>query len=212
MLSTNQANSFASSVQDAKTAARAQNNAVMDSYHQAVQEKRTSDYVQGATDTFQGLKAVSSVKDAISLNSDKYKPAQLGKKVATGILGEETGAKVGRAAGAVSGVVTGGVDLIEDIKSGGVVGDNVAKQAQNIGDIIGGGLTAIALVDPVLAPLALLGTTAELGAAVSGGIGDVIDAVKSGKAALTDEQSELTQSKLGQSLAQSGQVAVARSE
>ena len=212
MISVNQANSFANQVQDAKASARQQNNAVMDSYHQQVQEKRTSDYVQGATDTFQGLKSVSGIKSAIEMNSDKYKPAQLGKKVATGVLGEEAGEKLSRGVGVVSGVVTGGVDLYEDIKSGGVVGDNVAKQAQNIGDIIGGGLTALSLIDPVLAPLALIGSTAELGASVSGGIGDAIDAVKSTKQELQSADSEITQAKLGQSLAQSGQVAVGRTE
>ncbi len=52
-LSIEQANSFSSSVQNALANQRAQNNAVMDAYHQQIQETREANYIQGAQDTFQ---------------------------------------------------------------------------------------------------------------------------------------------------------------
>lgn len=212
-ISIDQANSFSQQVQNSKASARAQNNAVMDSYHQQVQEKRTADYVQGAQDTFKDLKAVSGIKDAVTLNSAKYaKPVVAGKKIATGVLGDEFGEKITRGAGAVAGVVSGGMDLYEDIQKGGVVGDNWAKQTENIADIAGGALTALSVIDPMLAPLAILGSGADLGAAFSGTVGDILDSQKASKTQAADEQSEMTQAKTGLSLAQSGQLEVARTE
>ena len=90
-LSVEQANSFSSSVQNAKSQQRAENNAVMDAFHQQLQETRQANYVQGAQDTFKDLKSVGDFKSAVAGSVDKYKkPEELGKKVASGILGEET--------------------------------------------------------------------------------------------------------------------------
>tara|TARA_R110000824_G_scaffold19754_7_gene75819 strand:+ start:2604 stop:3242 length:639 start_codon:yes stop_codon:yes gene_type:complete len=208
-VSTNQANAFSQQVQNAKANIKAQNNAVMDSYHQQVQEKRTADYVQGATDTFKDLKAVSGVKDAVAANSAKYlKPT--GKILSKGAIGAEAGGKIAGVAGRVSSVLTGATDLYADVKAGGIVGDNWAKKAENIGDVVGGGLDALSMIDPMLAPLSVLGSGAELGAAFAGSVGDGLDAAKSSAHAAADAAQELKATTPEASLAQSGLTDVAR--
>jgi hypothetical protein len=206
-LAIEQANSFSSSVQNALANQRAQNNAVMDSFHQQLQETREADYIQGAQDIFKNLKSVTDFKTAIANNSDKYSPVKVGQKVASGFLGEETAQKLGGAVSRVGTVVTGGLDLYEDIKDGGVQGDNLAKQTSNIAAIAGAGLDVLSVVAPEIGiPLDLLGTGAQLVSSVAGGIGDVIDAGKSAVSELQDAGSELSERAQGVSLAQSGQI------
>ena len=206
-LSIEQANSFSSSVQNALANQRAENNAVMDSFHQQLQETREADYIQGAQDIFKNLKSVTDIKTAIANNSDKYSPIKAGQKVASGFLGEETAQKLGGAVSRVGTVVTGGLDLYEDIKDGGVQGDNLAKQTANISAIAGAGLDVLSVVAPEIGiPLDLLGTGAQLVSSVAGGIGDVIDAGKSAASELQDAGSELSERVQGVSLAQSGQL------
>jgi hypothetical protein len=206
-LSIEQANSFSSSVQNALANQRAQNNAVMDSFHQQLQETREADYIQGAQDIFKNLKSVTDIKTAIANNSDKYSPVKAGQKIASGFLGEETAQKLGGAVSRVGTVVTGGLDLYEDIKDGGVQGDNLAKQTANISAIAGAGLDVLSVVAPEIGiPLDLLGTGAQLVSSVAGGIGDVIDAGKSAVSELQDAGSELSERAQGVSLAQSGQI------
>ena len=206
-LSIEQANSFSSSVQNALANQRAENNAVMDSFHQQLQETREADYIQGAQDIFKNLKSVTDIKTAIANNSDKYSPIKAGQKIASGFLGEETAQKLGGAVSRVGTVVTGGLDLYEDIKDGGVQGDNLAKQTANISAIAGAGLDVLSVVAPEIGiPLDLLGTGAQLVSSVAGGIGDVIDAGKSAASELQDAGSELSERVQGVSLAQSGQL------
>ena len=206
-LSIEQANSFSSSVQNALANQRAQNNAVMDSYHQQIQETREADYIQGAQDTFKNLKSVSDFKTAIANNSDKYSPIKAGQKLASGFLGEETAQKLGGAVSKAGTVVTGGLDLYEDIKDGGVQGDNLAKQTSNIAAIAGAGLDVLSIVAPEIGiPLDLLGAGAGLVSSVAGGVGDVIDAGKSAASELQEAGSELSERVQGVSLAQSGQI------
>jgi hypothetical protein len=206
-LAIEQANSFSSSVQNALANQRAQNNAVMDSFHQQLQETREADYIQGAQDIFKNLKSVTDLKTAIANNSDKYSPVKVGQKVASGFLGEETAQKLGGAVSRAGTVVTGGLDLYEDIKDGGVQGDNLAKQTSNIAAIAGAGLDVLSVVAPEIGiPLDLLGTGAQLVSSVAGGIGDVIDAGKSAVSELQDAGSELSERAQGVSLAQSGQL------
>jgi hypothetical protein len=206
-LSIEQANSFSSSVQNALANQRAENNAVMDSFHQQLQETREADYIQGAQDIFKNLKSVTDIKTAIANNSDKYSPVKAGQKIASGFLGEETAQKLGGAVSRVGTVVTGGLDLYEDIKDGGVQGDNLAKQTANISAIAGAGLDVLSVVAPEIGiPLDLLGTGAQLVSSVAGGIGDVIDAGKSAASELQDAGSELSERVQGVSLAQSGQL------
>ena len=206
-LSIEQANSFSSSVQNALANQRAQNNAVMDSYHQQIQETREANYIQGAQDTFKNLKSVSDFKTAIANNSDKYSPIKAGQKIASGFLGEETAQKLGGAVSKVGTVVTGGLDLYEDIKDGGVQGDNLAKQTSNIAAIAGAGLDVLSIVAPEIGiPLDLLGAGAGLVSSVAGGVGDVIDAGKSAASELQEAGSELSERVQGVSLAQSGQL------
>jgi hypothetical protein len=122
-------------------------------------------------------------------------------------LGEETAQKLGGAVSRVGTVVTGGLDLYEDIKDGGVQGDNLAKQTANISAIAGAGLDVLSVVAPEIGiPLDLLGTGAQLVSSVAGGIGDVIDAGKSAASELQDAGSELSERVQGVSLAQSGQI------
>jgi hypothetical protein len=206
-LSIEQANSFSSSVQNALANQRAQNNAVMDSFHQQLQETREADYIQGAQDIFKNLKSVTDLKTAIANNSDKYSPVKVGQKVASGFLGEETAQKLGGAVSRAGTVVTGGLDLYEDIKDGGVQGDNLAKQTSNIAAIAGAGLDVLSVVAPEIGiPLDLLATGAQLVSSVAGGVGDVIDAGKSAVSELQDAGSELSERAQGVSLAQSGQL------
>jgi hypothetical protein len=206
-LSIEQANSFSSSVQNALANQRAQNNAVMDSYHQQIQETREADYIQGAQDTFKNLKSVSDFKSAIANNSDKYSPVKAGQKIASGFLGEETAQKLGGAVSKVGTVVSGGLDLYEDIKDGGVQGDNFAKQTENISAIAGAGLDVLSAVAPEIGiPLDLLGAGASLVSSLAGGVGDVIDAGKSATSELQQAGSELSERVQGVSLAQSGQL------
>ena len=206
-LSIEQANSFSSSVQNALANQRAQNNAVMDSFHQQIQETREADYIQGAQDIFKNLKSVTDLKTAIANNSDKYSPVKVGQKVASGFLGEETAQKLGGAVSRAGTVVTGGLDLYEDIKDGGVQGDNLAKQTSNIAAIAGAGLDVLSVVAPEIGiPLDLLATGAQLVSSVAGGVGDVIDAGKSAASELQDAGSELSERVQGVSLAQSGQL------
>jgi len=206
-LSIEQANSFSSSVQNALANQRAQNNAVMDSYHQQIQETREADYIQGAQDTFKNLKSVSDFKSAIANNSDKYSPVKAGQKIASGFLGEETAQKLGGAVSKVGTVVSGGLDLYEDIKDGGVQGDNLAKQTENISAIAGAGLDVLSAVAPEIGvPLDLLGAGASLVSSLAGGVGDVIDAGKSATSELQQAGSELSERTQGVSLAQSGQL------
>ena len=206
-LSIEQANSFSSSVQNALANQRAQNNAVMDSYHQQIQETREANYIQGAQDTFKNLKSVSDFKTAIANNSDKYSPVKAGQKIASGFLGEETAQKLGGAVSKVGTVVSGGLDLYEDIKDGGVQGDNFAKQTENISAIAGGALDVLSVVAPEIGvPLDLLGAGASLVSSLAGGVGDVIDASKSATSELQQAGSELSERVQGVSLAQSGQL------
>ena len=206
-LSIEQANSFSSSVQNALANQRAQNNAVMDSYHQQIQETREANYIQGAQDTFKNLKSVSDFKTAIANNSDKYSPVKAGQKIASGFLGEETAQKLGGVASKVGTVVSGGLDLYEDIKDGGVQGDNLAKQTENISAIAGAGLDVLSAVAPEIGiPLDLLGAGASLVSSLAGGVGDVIDASKSATSELQQAGSELSERVQGVSLAQSGQL------
>jgi hypothetical protein len=206
-LSIEQANSFSSSVQNALANQRAENNAVMDSFHQQLQETREADYIQGAQDIFKNLKSVTDFKSAIANNSDKYSPIKAGQKLASGFLGEETAQKLGGAVSKAGTVVTGGLDLYEDIKDGGVQGDNLAKQTANISAIAGAGLDVLSIVAPEIGiPLDLLGAGAGLVSSVAGGIGDVIDAGKSAASELQDAGSELSERVQGVSLAQSGQI------
>ena len=206
-LSIEQANSFSSSVQNALANQRAQNNAVMDAYHQQVQETREANYIQGAQDTFQNLKSVMDFKSAVANNTDKYSPVKVGQKVASGVLGEETAQKITSGVSKVGAVVSGGVDLYEDIKDGGVQGDNLAKQTQNLSAIAGAGLDILSVVAPEIGlPLDLLGAGAGIVSAVAGGVGDVIDAGKSATSELQEAGSELSQRVQGVSLAQSGQL------
>ena len=206
-LSIEQANSFSSSVQNALANQRAQNNAVMDSYHQQIQETREADYIQGAQDTFKNLKSVSDFKTAIANNSDKYSPVKAGQKIASGFLGEETAQKIGGAVSKVGTVVSGGLDLYEDIKDGGVQGDNLAKQTENISAIAGAGLDVLSVVAPEIGvPLDLLGAGASLVSSLAGGVGDVLDASKTASSELQQAGSELSERTQGVSLAQSGQL------
>jgi len=206
-LSIEQANSFSSSVQNALANQRAQNNAVMDAYHQQIQETREANYIQGAQDTFQNLKSVMDFKTAVANNTDKYSPVKVGQKVASGVLGEETAQKITSGVSKVGAVVSGGVDLYEDIKDGGVQGDNLAKQTQNLSAIAGAGLDILSVVAPEIGlPLDLLGAGAGIVSSVAGGIGDVIDAGKSATSELQEAGSELSQRVQGVSLAQSGQL------
>ncbi len=206
-LSIEQANSFSSSVQNALANQRAQNNAVMDSYHQQIQETREADYIQGAQDTFKNLKSVSDFKSAIANNSDKYSPVKAGQKIASGFLGEETAQKLGGAVSKVGTVVSGGLDLYEDIKDGGVQGDNLAKQTENLSAIAGAGLDVLSAVAPEIGvPLDLLGAGASLVSSLAGGVGDVIDASKTASSELQQAGSELSERTQGVSLAQSGQL------
>ena len=206
-LSIEQANSFSSSVQNALANQRAQNNAVMDAYHQQVQETREANYIQGAQDTFQNLKSVMDFKSAVANNTDKYSPVKVGQKVASGVLGEETAQKITSGVSKVGAVVSGGVDLYEDIKDGGVQGDNLAKQTQNLSAIAGAGLDILSVVAPEIGlPLDLLGAGAGIVSSVAGGVGDVIDAGKSAASELQEAGSELSQRVQGVSLAQSGQL------
>jgi len=206
-LSIEQANSFSSSVQNALANQRAQNNAVMDSYHQQIQETREADYIQGAQDTFKNLKSVSDFKSAIANNSDKYSPVKAGQKIASGFLGEETAQKIGGAVSKAGTVVSGGLDLYEDIKDGGVQGDNLAKQTENISAIAGAGLDVLSVVAPEIGiPLDLLGAGASLVSSLAGGVGDVLDASKTASSELQQAGSELSERTQGVSLAQSGQL------
>lgn len=206
-LSIEQANSFSSSVQNALANQRAQNNAVMDAYHQQIQETREANYIQGAQDTFQNLKSVMDFKTAVANNTDKYSPVKVGQKVASGVLGEETAQKITSGVSKVGAVVSGGVDLYEDIKDGGIQGDNLAKQTQNLSAIAGAGLDILSVVAPEIGlPLDLLGAGAGIVSSVAGGIGDVIDAGKSAASELQEAGSELSQRVQGVSLAQSGQL------
>ncbi len=206
-LSIEQANSFSSSVQNALANQRAQNNAVMDSYHQQIQETREADYIQGAQDTFKNLKSVSDFKSAIANNSDKYSPVKAGQKIASGFLGEETAQKLGGAVSKVGTVVSGGLDLYEDIKDGGVQGDNLAKQTENLSAIAGAGLDVLSAVAPEIGvPLDLLGAGASLVSSLAGGVGDVIDASKTASSELQQAGSELSERTQGVSLAQAGQL------
>ncbi len=213
-LSVEQANSFSSAVQNAKANQRAQNNAVMDAFHQQVQETREANYLQGAQDTFKDLKSVKDFKGAVANNMDKYKkPEELGKKVASGVLGEETAGKLTKTAGMIGSAVSGGLDLYSDIKNHDIEGDNFAKKTENISNIVGGGLDVLSIVAPEIGvPLELAGATAGLVSAFSGAVGDVEDATATAQKQATDESSELTNLSAGVSLAQSGQLETGRTE
>lgn len=213
-LSVEQANSFSSAVQNAKSNQRAQNNAVMDAYHQQVQETREANYLQGAQDTFKDLKSVKDFKGAVANNMDKYKkPEELGKKVASGVLGEETAGRLTKGAGLIGSAVSGGLDLYEDIKNDDIQGDNFAKKTENLSNIVGGGLDVLSVVAPEIGvPLELAGAGAGLVSAFAGAVGDVQDAVTTAKKQATEESSELSTQSAGVSLAQSGQLETGRTE
>lgn len=213
-LSVEQANSFSSAVQNAKANQRAQNNAVMDAYHQQVQETREANYLQGAQDTFKDLKSVKDFKGAVANNVDKYKkPEELGKKVASGVLGEETAGRLTKGAGLIGSAVSGGLDLYDDIKNDDIQGDNFAKKTENISNVVGGGLDVLSVVAPEIGvPLELAGAGAGLVSAFAGAVGDVQDATKTAQKQATEESSELSTQSAGVSLAQSGQLETGRSE
>ena len=81
-----------------------------------------------------------------------------------------------------------------------------------MGDVVGGGLSALAMIDPMLAPLSILGSGAELGAAFAGTVGDSIDAVKSSAAQAADAAQQLQNTTQTASLAQSGFTDTARTQ
>jgi len=210
----NQANSMAQSVQSLRQSERANNNAVADAYHQQVKEAKTADYIQGASDIFKTGKSVDGLKSALAENSAKYvKPDTAGKLVSKGLgLSEEAGARISKVGGALGGLAVGGEDLFADIKAGGVAGDNWAKQGSNLSNIVGSGLTALSLVDPVLAPLALIGAESGVVSDVLGAVGDTIDASKESGEAQKEEEAETEQMTSVESISQSGGVATGRTQ
>ena len=197
----NQANSFAQSVQSIKQSERQNNNAVADSYNQQIKTQNTADYIQGASDVFKTSKSVEGLQSAIAENSSKYvKPDTAGKLVSKGFgLSEEAG-----------GLAVGGEDLVADIKAGGIAGDNWAKQGSNLADVVGSGLTALSLIDPVLAPLALIGAESSVVSDVFGAVGDTLDASKASGEALAQEDSQTEAMTAQESIQSSGGLATGR--
>jgi|TARA_R110001592_G_scaffold82881_1_gene245365 hypothetical protein len=210
----NQANSMAQSVQSLKQSERTNNNAVADAYNQQIKQNQTADYIQGASDIFKTGKSVEGLKSAISNNSSKYmKPDTAGKLVSKGMgLSEEAGARISRVGGALGGLAVGGEDLFKDIKQGGIAGDNWAKQGANLSDIVGSGLTALSLVDPMFAPLELIGAESGVLSDVLGAVGDGVDASKEDATAQDTEQSQTESITNQESISQSGGLATGRTE
>ena len=203
-----QSNSMAQSEQLLRQQERANNNAVADAYHQQVKQQQTADYVKGAGDVFKNAKTADGFRSALSSNSAKYmKPdaSGTGKLISKGLgIEAETAEKASKIGGQVAGVVSAGTDLYEDIKAGHVAGANWAKQGQNIGDIVGAGLTGLAELDPELAPLALIGAGVELGADALGDIGDTLSSDKAGEDATKEMSSGLQAPASASTIAQSG--------
>lgn len=210
----NQANSFAQSVQSIKQSERQNNNAVADAYNQQIKTQNTADYIQGASDVFKTSKSVEGLQSAIAENSSKYaKPDTAGKLVSKGLgLSEEAGERIGKIGGALGGLAVGTEDLVADIKQGGIAGDNWAKQGSNLADVVGSGLTALSLIDPVLAPLALIGAESSVVSDVFGAVGDTLDASKSSGEAKTQEDSETEAMTAQESISSSGGLATGRTD
>ena len=141
------------------------------------------------------------------------KPDTAGKLVSKGMgLSEEAGARISRVGGALGGLAVGGEDLFKDIKQGGIAGDNWAKQGANLSDIVGSGLTALSLVDPMFAPLELIGAESGVLSDVLGAVGDGVDASKEDATAQDTEQSQTESITNQESISQSGGLATGRTE
>lgn len=83
-------------------------------------------------------------------------------------VSEETAERLGKW-GTRAGIIgTAGIDIAEDISSGGVAGDNWLQKTENLGNITGGVMETAGLVLPEFAP------ELELGGVIVSGIGDLI--------------------------------------
>ncbi len=89
-----------------------------------------------------------------------------------GELGKSLLGKVGEAAGSIGAVATGGFDVYQDIKAGGIAGNNNWEKAGNLLQI-GGAVADV--VGTVFPPAALLGGLLDLGSAAVDEVGAQLD-------------------------------------
>jgi hypothetical protein len=83
-------------------------------------------------------------------------------------LSEETADTLSKFGTKAAIIGTAGVDIYEDVKEGGIAGNNWEQKTENLGNIVGGALETAGMLVPTLAP------ELELGGVVISGIGDVI--------------------------------------
>lgn len=124
-------------------------------------------------------------------------------------LGEETAetglSTLGKGLSGVTALATGGFDIYQDVKAGGIAGDNWASKTSNILQIGG----AIAdLGGTVFPPLAIVGGVADIAAGVFGEVGAVKDEGKKESDLDTTQQqdTETTQTVSEQQQATTGRV------
>lgn len=130
--------------------------------------------------------------------------AKTGVKDALGISDEGAEA-IGKGAGEIASVGLAGMDIYKDIKAGGIAGDNWASKASNVLQI-GGAIADIG--GTIFPPLALLGGVLDIGAGVSGEVGDVIDSKKEDTAddTLAQQETEQTQTLQASGPASTGRI------
>lgn len=130
--------------------------------------------------------------------------AKSGVKDALGISDEGAEA-IGKGAGEIASVGLAGMDIYKDIKAGGIAGDNWASKTSNILQI-GGAIADIG--GTVFPPLALLGGVMDIGAGVSGEVGDLIDSGKQDTAddTLAQQETEQTETLQASGPASTGRI------
>jgi hypothetical protein len=134
-----------------------------------------------------GEAAESATKDIAKDLGGKLKSA------GAGAVGEEVaetvGGKVAGLAGGLMGAAQGGLDVFEDIKAGGIAGNNNWEKAGNLLQI-GGSIADI--VGMAFPPAALLGGVLDLASGATDAVGEKLDADKKSED-LTQEQKQETE-------------------
>lgn len=109
-----------------------------------------------------------------------------GGEVAEGLMSKGLGF-AGKAAGGLFGAAQGGMDIYEDIKAGGIAGNNNWEKAGNILQIGGAAADLVGMVFP---PAALLGGVLDLAAGATDAVGEQLDADKQADDDTTEQQED----------------------
>lgn len=163
----------------------------------------TSTAQKGFSDTADAVKAGESEDLGLTEAGDGiFESDEAGAQAALSEGAEGTAGEFGKFAGAAAEGVgalaaagVGGFDIYQDIKAGGIAGDNWASKASNVLQI-GGAIADIG--GTVFPPLALLGGVTDIVGGIAGEIGEKID---EGKEKSEDQELQESETEQKQAIA-----------